>query len=148
MGRVMPVLQSWATPGTAGLGAPIRSIFRSPRRSRSGSAGQAMVEFALLLAFILPLLVGLADITRQAIIVEELGHAAREGAVAGASNPGDSCGVAQSTAQRIYRWSVDSSVCETQGQDLALTLTDYLGVVSPFWPDGLTISATARAVLR
>lgn len=104
-----------------------------------------MVEMALILPLLLLLLLGVfavGEFERRGL---SLTHAAIEGAVAGAENPGDSCGLALETARKVYGSTPDTADCAVQGQMIEVTLSDPLNLPPPFdW----RATTTQRAVLR
>jgi hypothetical protein len=110
--------------------------------------GQALVEFALVTPLLLLILLGGVAIGLMLLDRMQLVHAAQEGAVAGAANSGDSCGVAITTARQVFGRAFSAESCSTQGQMLELSVADELPIVVPFWTDSVTISVTERAVLR
>jgi hypothetical protein len=115
---------------------------------RRDRRGQALVEFAIVTPLLLAIMLGGFAIGLMLLDRMQLTHAAQEGAVAGAANSGDSCGVAISTARKIFGRSFSAEACATQGQLLELSLSHQLPIVVPGWADSVTISVTERAALR
>jgi hypothetical protein len=122
-------------------GDPIHPKLPKPRR------GQALVEMALATPILLLLLLGILWLGMLMTWNLRLEHAAIEGAVAGASNPGDSCGVAIVAARKVYGLPLDEEVCAVQGGFLTLILTDTLTFPTP-WGTEWRLSSTQQAVLR
>ena len=120
-------------------GAPAEDPIHRVRR------GQVIVEMALILPIFLVLILGffwVGEVERRRL---ELTHAAQQGAIAGAGNPGDSCGVGQVAAATVYGHSLDV-VCDAQGGYLTLTVSDTLRLPT-LWGSEWRLSATQRAVL-
>lgn len=112
--------------------------------------GQALIEMALVTPILLLMITGVFAIGWLLLDVSQVNHAAQEAAVAGAMNPGDSCGVAIVTANAIYPNPLDSAECDIQGQYITVTISHLLPLnrISPIWGDLFNVTATARAVLR
>lgn len=96
---------------------------------------------------LLVLLLGIAWVGMGQLMALRLAHAAAEGSIAGAANAGDSCGVALTSARKVYDLPLDAASCDLQGQVLEVRLVDTLAFPTP-WSEGLTIARTERAVLR
>jgi hypothetical protein len=106
-----------------------------------------MIEMALMLPILLVLLLGIAWVGMAQLMSLRLEHAAAEGAIAGASNPGDSCGEAVIRARQVYGLPLDAASCQVQGQVLEVQLRDTLHFWTP-WSADLGLVRTERAVLR
>jgi hypothetical protein len=98
---------------------------------------------ALVTPILLALLLGIAWVGMAQLMAYQLTHAAAEGAIAGAANPGDSCGVAVVDARKVYGLSLDSVACSLTSQLIEVTVSDTLSFPIPF-----QITRTERAVLR
>jgi Flp pilus assembly protein TadG len=106
-----------------------------------------MIEMALILPILLALILGIAWVGMVQLMALRLEHAAAEGAIAGASNSGDSCGVAISRANQVYGLPLDDATCGVQGQIIEVRLTDTLHFWTP-WAADFGLTRTERAVLR
>ena len=117
---------------------------------RRGLIGQALVEMALITPILLLLITGVFAVGLIMLDLSRLTHAAQEAAVAGATNPGDSCGVAVVTARQIYDGDLSITDCAVQGQYIDVTVGRSLELnrISPIWSAPVLMTATARAVLR
>jgi hypothetical protein len=102
-----------------------------------------MVEAALVTPILLAIMLAVAWVGFALIMAYQLTHAAAEGAISGASNPGDSCGVAIVDARKVYALSLDEATCSLTSQLIEVTLTDTLT-----FPVTFQITRTERAVLR
>lgn len=98
---------------------------------------------ALVTPILLAFLLGIAWVGMASLMAYQLSHAAAEGAIAGAANAGDSCGVAIVDARKVYGLTADEVTCSITGQLLEVTISDTLTFPVPF-----QISRTERAVLR
>lgn len=108
--------------------------------------GQALVEMALVTPILLFILLGGLALGIMLLERMELTHAAQEGAVAGAMNPGDSCGRALAVAKQIH--AAHEASCAVQGQYIEVSLSRDLPLIVPFFANSVSISVTERAVLR
>lgn len=106
-----------------------------------------MIEMALMLPLLLVLILGIAWVGMVQLMALRLAHAAAEGAIAGAGNAGDSCGVAVSRATQVYGLPLDVATCAVSGQLLEVQLRDTLHFWTP-WTSVFGIERTERAVLR
>ena len=133
----------------SGVGHRRKTPFTQTRSGRTHS-GQALVEMALVTPILLLLVTGVVAVGWLMLDLNLLNHAAQEAAVAGAMNSGDSCGVALETARKVYPYTLSSSQCSVQGQYVEVTVrhTLPLNQLTPIWPSPLSLSATAKAVLR
>lgn len=102
----------------------------------------------MILPLLLLLLVGMVWVSLRLRMGDDLAHAAREGAIAGATNPGDSCGVAETSARKVYPGTLETVACRVNGQTIEVTLTDTLAFEAPGLTAWNTGSSTQRAVLR
>lgn len=98
--------------------------------------GQALVEFALILPIFLMLMIGAFEVSHVLSEREELRHAAREGAIAGASEPGPPrrCINALDVAVRVLAREPTAKKCSRNDQQVIVTLTDRVPIAIPFFP--------------
>jgi hypothetical protein len=116
-------------------------------KPKSKHKGQAMIEMALMLPILLVLILGIVWVGMAQLMSLRLAHAAAEGAIAGASNSGDSCGVAISRANQVYGLPLDEATCQLTGQLLEVQLRDTLHFWTP-WTATFGLTRIERAVLR
>jgi ACR3 family arsenite efflux pump ArsB len=112
-------------------------------QNSTGSKGQAIVEVALVTPILLAFLLAIAWVGMALLMAYQLTHAAAEGAISGAANAGDSCGVAVVDARQVYGMPLNAAACSVIGQVLEVRLTDTLTFPIPF-----EITRAERAVLR
>jgi hypothetical protein len=124
---------------------PIHNGWKS--KSRPPRKGQALVEMAMMMPILLVLILGIAWVGMAQLMALRLAHAAAEGAIAGAVNPGDSCGEAVARARQVYALPLDDATCDVTGQVIEVRLTDTLHFWTP-WAATFTLDRAERAVLR
>lgn len=115
-----------------------------------GSRGQALVEFALVLPLLLFLVLGSMQVGVALMVRAELAHAAREGAIAGASAPAKSgrCGIALAGMAKVYGRRIQDTACDLAG---GKSITVKAGLDLPLFIPGVQtwrISVTETALVR
>jgi hypothetical protein len=98
---------------------------------------------ALVTPILVAFLLAIAWVGMASLMAYQLSHAAAEGAIAGAANAGDSCGVAVVDARKVYGLTPDEVSCSLAGQVIEVRISDTLTFPVPF-----QITRTERAVLR
>jgi hypothetical protein len=84
------------------------------RTANKKDHGQSMVEFALLLPFLILLIVGVFDLGRAFFSLITITNAAREGARYGTMHPSDEAGM------------IDAAVAEAQNSGIPITAADVV----------------------
>jgi hypothetical protein len=110
--------------------------------------GAVAVEFALVLGPLLLVVLGAIDWGWYFYVREVVANAAREGARAGAINPGNEVGVANSYLQSSNLSQVAASCSDANSACIQITYAS--GSITGFLVSGVTIpaNASARAVMR
>ena len=106
------------------------------------------MEFALILPILLLLVLGSIEVGLAMVTRYELVHAATEGAIAGASTPGDRCADAMAVTAAIYGRQLTDLACEPAGTSLAVTAGVDLPLFVPVGRGVWHIVVTERSELR
>jgi hypothetical protein len=112
------------------------------------SRGQALVEVALTLPFLLFILLGVPAMGILMIADYQVQHAATQGAIFGSSVPDDltRCDKAEQAALDVL--AHDATVtCTTTSLEIEITVKRSIPLLVPLFTDHVDVSATSRALI-
>jgi Flp pilus assembly protein TadG len=119
---------------------------QEPRSGREYQQGQNLVEFALSLALLVLVFLGVFDLGRAFNAYIIITNAAREGAYYGAMHPGDSAGIvvhvsqeAQGSGIALTSANVTVSTSGVKGTPIRVTVRHDFALLTPFLPGVQTI---------
>lgn len=107
--------------------------------------GQALVEFAIILPLLLLLILGTFQVGIGLVVRYELGHAASEAAIVGASD--GTCVAALAALVEVYGRAPDESGCTRDASLVEVSAGVELPMLLPVG-DGWFIRVAARAGIR